>query len=148
MKTSTKILIGVGVLVLFYVWIFKSASSDNEKRKNEEANERQRVESVIAEVNSLTSKRDFDNAIVMANTITWNLDPSWYKSNVEHYVKQRNEIIGTITQLKANSDSVFAVQSAQKARQDQSHKDLMLLKQQEKILTKQFQDSLNKINSK
>lgn len=148
MKKSTKIWIGVGVIVLFYVWIFNSSSNDNEKRKNEEVKERQRVESVIAEVNSLTSKKDFDNALVKANIITWNLDPSYYQSNVEHYEKQKKEIIETITQLKANSDSLFAVQSAQNARQEQSHQDLTLLKQQKKILTKQFQDSLNKINSK
>ncbi len=147
MKKSTKILIGICVIILLYAWLFNSSSSDIEKRKQEEAGERQRVESVIAEVNNLTSKKDFDNALVMANTITWNLDPSWYKTNVEQYEKQKNEIIKTISQLKANSDSVFAVQSAQIARQEQSQRDSKLLNQQKQMLTKQFQDSLNKIHS-
>lgn len=156
MKTSTKILLGLGLVFASFAWYCNSSSKENEaeyeelqaKLEIEESTERQRIESIISEVNSLASNKDFDNALVKASSISWSVNPSYYYQNVEHYEKQKKEIIETINLLKANSDSVFAAESAQKARQEQSQQNLILLKQQEKNLSKQFSDSLKKINSK
>ena len=95
----------IGVYALIVVWVNTSSEKSKEERSQRENYEKERIERIIEKVNQAISDKQYELALINANTIQWMADND--DNQMSHYNNIKSDFVNTINQLiKENKEAI------------------------------------------